>query len=79
MFQRFTKEAPAVVVGAHEVGRDTGSRSIDTRHLLVVLVEDPGAPVDRALRMPGPTSRRSPRRFGLTSGAAVSMAMHWRA
>ena len=52
MFERFTKEARAAVVGAQEVARDTGSRSIDTRHLLVVLVENRG-PVDRALRGAG--------------------------
>jgi ATP-dependent Clp protease ATP-binding subunit ClpA len=52
MFERFTKEARAAVVGAQEVARDTGSRSIDTRHLLVVLVEKPG-PACRALRAAG--------------------------
>jgi len=48
MFERFTKEARAAVVGAQQIARETGSRSIDTRHLLVVLVENPG-PVYRAL------------------------------
>jgi ATP-dependent Clp protease ATP-binding subunit ClpA len=52
MFERFTKEARAAVVGAQGVARDTGSRSIDTRHLLVALVEDRG-PVHRALREAG--------------------------
>ena len=52
MFERFTKEARAAVVGTQEVARDTGSRSIDTRHLLVVLVEDRG-PVHCALRDTG--------------------------
>jgi ATP-dependent Clp protease ATP-binding subunit ClpA len=52
MFERFTKEARAAVVGAQQVARDTGSASIDTRHLLVVLAEDPG-PVRRALREAG--------------------------
>lgn len=52
MFERFTEEARAVVVDAQEVARETGSRSIDTRHLLVVLVEYPGA-VRRALSSVG--------------------------
>ncbi|HET6562204.1 MAG TPA: Clp protease N-terminal domain-containing protein [Marmoricola sp.] len=52
MFERFSKEARAVVVGAQDVARDTGTRSIDTRHLLTVLVESPG-PVHRALQATG--------------------------
>src|SRR5688572_11777251 len=52
MFERFTKEARAAVVGAQEVARDTGSRSIDTRHLLIALVESRG-PAYRALRQAG--------------------------
>jgi ATP-dependent Clp protease ATP-binding subunit ClpA len=52
MFERFTKEARAAVVGTQEVARDTGSRSIDSRHLLVVLAEGRG-PVHRALREAG--------------------------
>jgi ATP-dependent Clp protease ATP-binding subunit ClpA len=52
MFERFTKEARAVVVGAQEVARDATSRSIDTRHLLVALIERPG-PTHRALREAG--------------------------
>jgi ATP-dependent Clp protease ATP-binding subunit ClpA len=52
MFERFTKEARAAVVGAQEVARETSSRSIDTRHLLVVLAESPG-PTCRALRESG--------------------------
>jgi ATP-dependent Clp protease ATP-binding subunit ClpA len=49
MFERFTGDARAVVVGAQQVARDTGSRNTDTRHLLVALLEDSG-PVSRALR-----------------------------
>jgi ATP-dependent Clp protease ATP-binding subunit ClpA len=52
MFERFTKDARAAVVGTQEVARDTGSRSIDTRHLLVVLVENRG-PAYRALQQAG--------------------------
>lgn len=56
MFERFTKEARAAVVGAQQVARETGSRSIDTRHLLVVLAENPG-PVYRALGEAGAEAR----------------------
>jgi ATP-dependent Clp protease ATP-binding subunit ClpA len=52
MFERFTKEARAAVTGAQQVARDTSSRSIDTRHLLVALIESPG-PAQRALRDTG--------------------------
>ena len=52
MFERFAKDARAAVVGAQEVARDTGSRSIDTRHLLLVLAEQPGS-AHRALRAVG--------------------------
>ena len=52
MFERFTKDARAAVVGAQQVARVTGSRSIDTRHLLVVLAEHPG-PVRDALAAAG--------------------------
>ncbi len=39
MFERFTKEARAAVIGAQTVARDVGSRSIDTRHVLVALAQ----------------------------------------
>jgi ATP-dependent Clp protease ATP-binding subunit ClpA len=52
MFERFTKEARTAVVDAQRVARDAGSRSVDTRHLLVALLEAPG-PVPRAFREVG--------------------------
>ena len=52
MFERFTKEARTAVVGAQAVARETGSRSIDTRHLLLAVAEQPG-PAHRALRAVG--------------------------
>jgi ATP-dependent Clp protease ATP-binding subunit ClpA len=52
MFERFTKEAKAAVVDAQRVARDTGSRNVDTRHLLVALMENPGT-VRRTLRETG--------------------------
>jgi ATP-dependent Clp protease ATP-binding subunit ClpA len=52
MFERFTREARAAVVGAQKVARDTGTRTVDTRHVLVALVEGSDA-VRRALRTAG--------------------------
>lgn len=48
MFERFTKEARATVIAAQEVARDTGSRTVDTRHVLVALADSTG-PASRAL------------------------------
>jgi ATP-dependent Clp protease ATP-binding subunit ClpA len=56
MFERFTTEARAAVVEAQQVARETGSHSIDTRHLLIVLAEDEG-PVHRALGEAGAEAR----------------------
>ena len=52
MFERFTKDARTAVVGAQQVARETGSRGIDTRHVLVALVERPGR-VKRTIRQAG--------------------------
>jgi ATP-dependent Clp protease ATP-binding subunit ClpA len=52
MFERFSKEARAAVVGAQLVARRAGSRSIDTRHVLVALAEADG-PAAHALRTVG--------------------------
>ncbi|WP_101525776.1 Clp protease N-terminal domain-containing protein [Nocardioides houyundeii] len=52
MFERFTKQARAVVTDAQVVARDAASRSIDTRHLLISLVQGPG-PARRALGAAG--------------------------
>ena len=40
MFERFTADARDVVVGAQTVARESGTRSIDARHLLLGLVGD---------------------------------------
>ena len=48
MFERFTKEARATVIAAQQVARDAGSRTVDTRHVLVALAESTG-PASRAL------------------------------
>lgn len=42
MFERFTREARAAVIGAQELARDTSSRRIDTRHLAVAILEGTG-------------------------------------
>ena len=52
MFERFSREAREAVVGAQEVARTAGSRAIDTRHVLVALVEREG-PACRGLRSSG--------------------------
>lgn len=52
MFERFSKEARAAVVAAQEIARTAGSRSIDTRHVLVALAEGAG-PAAQALRTVG--------------------------
>ena len=77
MFERFTKEAKACVVGAQEVARDTGSRQVDTRHLLLSLVERPG-PAQSALRGLGTdvatlaSEARADLRSGGLDGAALA-------
>lgn len=43
MFERFAKQARAAVVGAEQIARDAGSRSVDTRHVLVALLDERGA------------------------------------
>lgn len=40
MFERFTREARAAVTAAQQVARDAGAREIDTRHVLVALLEE---------------------------------------
>jgi ATP-dependent Clp protease ATP-binding subunit ClpA len=42
MFERFTAEARSAVIDAQLVARQTGSRSIESRHLLVGLAEAAG-------------------------------------
>jgi ATP-dependent Clp protease ATP-binding subunit ClpA len=81
MFERFTKEARAAVVGAQQVARDTGSRSVDTRHVLVALVEAAG-PVCHALGTAGAdaealaaTSRADLRAGGLDAGALAGLGI----
>lgn len=46
MFERFTKDARDVVVGAQSVARELGAPSIGSEHLLAVIVRSGGAVVD---------------------------------
>ena len=46
MFERFTAEARDVVVRAQTVARESGTRSIDGRHLLLGLAETAGPAAD---------------------------------
>ena len=46
MFERFTADARAVVVGAQTVARESGARAIDGRHLLLGLTESAGPATD---------------------------------
>ena len=52
MFERFSREAREAVVGAQAVAHAAGSRSIDTRHVLVALAGRKG-PASRGLRSAG--------------------------
>lgn len=56
MFERFTSDARATVVGAQEVARRRGATSIDTVHLLVALAEQPGGVGAHALAAVGVTA-----------------------
>lgn len=62
MFERFTKSARGVVVEAQEVARRLGAGLIDTRHLMLGLLAEPGE-LDRALE-----------RFGLDGAELAAQA-----
>jgi ATP-dependent Clp protease ATP-binding subunit ClpA len=57
MFERFTTDARAVVIGAQEQSRRLNHRRIGTEHLLLALLAQPGAPA-AILRDVGLTSER---------------------
>jgi ATP-dependent Clp protease ATP-binding subunit ClpA len=56
MFERFSSDARATVVGAQEVARRRGAASIDTVHLLLALAAQEG-PATGALTRVGVTAR----------------------
>lgn len=81
MFERFTDDARAAVVGAQEVARETSSRGVDTRHLLVALVENAGS-ASGALRESGvdiealaSTARAELRSSGLDRDALADLGI----
>lgn len=81
MFERFTREARATVTAAQQVARDAGTRQIDTRHVLVALLEEAG-PVAATFRELGVdvaglvTSLRSElRESGLDREALASLGI----
>jgi ATP-dependent Clp protease ATP-binding subunit ClpA len=81
MFERFTRDARDAVVGAQAAARSTGSRSIDSRHLLLALVEAEASAV-AALRAVGvaPATlaaalRDDVRAGGLDAGALASVGI----
>jgi ATP-dependent Clp protease ATP-binding subunit ClpA len=69
MFERFTRDAREIVVGAQQVARETRSATIDTRHLVVALADGVG-PVPAALRSAGlePDDVAARARRSVTSG-----------
>ncbi|PFG42311.1 ClpA/ClpB-like protein [Isoptericola jiangsuensis] len=69
MFERFTRDAREVVVGAQQVARETRSATIDTRHLLVAMLDGAG-PVLAAVHDTGlaPADVAARARRAVTSG-----------
>ncbi|MFS0886758.1 Clp protease N-terminal domain-containing protein [Aeromicrobium sp. 179-A 4D2 NHS] len=57
MFERFTHEAREAVIATQDVARETGTRTIDTRHLALVLADRAG-PARDALAAVGVDPRR---------------------
>jgi ATP-dependent Clp protease ATP-binding subunit ClpA len=53
MFERFTKAARAVVIGAQGQARDLGHQTIGTEHTLLSLVSEESSPVTAVLRAAG--------------------------
>jgi len=81
MFERFSKDARAAVVDAQQVAHETGSRTVDGRHLLAALASGDGAAA-QALRTVGvdPSAladslRAELRAGGLDAGALASLGV----
>ncbi|MEV6809324.1 Clp protease N-terminal domain-containing protein [Streptomyces sp. NPDC051132] len=83
MFERFTKDARAVVAGAVEQAREGGARTVDAGHLLLALLDHAGGPASSALSALGLAESREPvrralaearRRAGLTRADADALA-----
>lgn len=85
MFERFTKDARAVVEGAFVYAEDGGARSVDAEHLLLALLDREGSRASFALSALGlaePEARErvrrdvgeARRRAGLTRADADALA-----
>ncbi|MFD4880292.1 Clp protease N-terminal domain-containing protein [Streptomyces sp. NPDC058420] len=85
MFERFTKDARAVVQGAVEHRERSGARSVDPDHLLLALLDRQGSRASFALTALGltPEERKEPvrqalvdarRRAGLSQSEADALA-----
>ncbi|MEU6593186.1 Clp protease N-terminal domain-containing protein [Streptomyces sp. NPDC046881] len=85
MFERFTKEARAVVEGAYAYAEEGGSQSVDAEHLLLALLDREGGRGSSALSALGLARphereevrralREARRRAGLTRAEADALA-----
>ncbi|NEB05556.1 Clp protease N-terminal domain-containing protein [Streptomyces sp. SID13726] len=83
MFERFTKDARAVVMSAVEHAEATGAGSVDAEHLLLALLEREGSRASFALAALGLTERgdavrealgEARRRAGLSQADAEALA-----
>ncbi|MEW2287137.1 Clp protease N-terminal domain-containing protein [Streptomyces sp. NPDC047841] len=85
MFERFTKDARAVVEGAYVYAENDGARSVDAEHLLLALLDREGSRASFALSAlglaePGARERvrrdvgEARRRAGLTRADADALA-----
>jgi Clp amino terminal domain, pathogenicity island component len=83
MFERFTKDARAVVMGAVEHAEEAGAGSVDTEHLLLALLEREGSRASFALAALGLAGRGDAvrealavarRRAGLSQADADALA-----
>lgn len=83
MFERFTKDARAVVVGAIEQAEGAGARSVDAEHMLLALLEREGSRASFALAALGLAGRGDAvrealadarRRAGLSQADADALA-----
>jgi len=56
MFERFSSDARAAVIGAQEIARRRGAASIEAVHLLLAVAEQDGGPAVRGLEAVGLTA-----------------------
>ncbi|MFE3858613.1 Clp protease N-terminal domain-containing protein [Streptomyces griseorubiginosus] len=83
MFERFTKDARAVVVGAIEYAEEAGAESVDAEHLVLALLDREGSRASFALAALGLAERgdavrealgEARRRAGLSQADAEALA-----